>query len=91
MNSNIAPRPPGQHTTTFNLFPRNPDRGEQRKATVENATAIFGSYRKACQNAVKKREDSVRLLGLCFDAVLTFVASYCAWIVTQQRTKVIVR
>lgn len=64
MNSNTARRPPGQHKTAFKLLRGIPITGSSAKATVENATAIFGSYRKACQNAVKKGEDSVRLLGL---------------------------
>ena len=40
----------------FSLLRGIPTAGSSAKATVENATAIFGSYRKECQNAVKKRK-----------------------------------
>ena len=49
----------------FNLFRGILIAGSGANATVENAAAIFGRYRKECQSAVKKREDSVPLLGVC--------------------------
>jgi hypothetical protein len=58
----------------FNLFRGKPI-GE--RATVEKAAAIFGSYRKERQNAVKKEEDGcASTRNLYFDGVLTFTASY---------------
>jgi len=49
----------------FNLFAESRSRGNGAKATAENSIAMFGSYRKECQSAVKNEEDSVPLLGIC--------------------------
>jgi len=73
----------------FQSVPRNPDRGEQRKVYCRER---HGHICKLSQRMSKCRQKAGRqraLLGICilyFDAVLTFVASYCAWIVARRRT-----
>jgi hypothetical protein len=57
------------------------------------ASAMFGMYRKECQNAVKKKSiENFRwalIWVLCFDGVLTLSASYWAWLHIGKRNGVL--
>ena len=50
-------------------------------------------YREECQNAVKNRTRlrvfGVVDLGPCFDGILTFLASYWAWLYARKQNGVL--